>query len=374
MTRLSVSICRFREEQRQYFRLARQEVAERNLSLVRSLSLLTAALLLIFLLLSPFLIEGWRPTANHLLLLPASLSVCGIAVLYARRGTPTSRGATLLCLLFEAVLFTLIILIDVLTTPSAPGTFMPLLCVVLPSMFICPLALSYSIVVLFEAVYILSVLLYKDPFIAQYDIFDSIVGIAFSLSLSLVIAQLRARDHAARRRFQQLSRQDFLTDILNKQSFEDAARRYLHSCGQEVYCGLLILDVDNFKQVNDRNGHYGGDRLLRSIGKFLTETFRASDLIGRFGGDEFIVLVKGPVTRAILEDKCRQIQRKMSLSQEPGQAVTCSIGGVAAEGGPQDFDLLFRQADAALYRVKRSGKDRYCLETAQQPEARKKSG
>ena len=368
MDKLFSAVRQFQAGQTQYFQLARQEVAERNLRLLRFLSLLTAGLLIFFILVSSLIIRGWRPTVNHTAFLPVLLLICGAAQLYARRGVPASRVVTALCLLFEAVLFIFIIRIDVLTTPSAPGTFMPLLCLVLPSLFIFPLGLSYSVVVLFEVLYVMASLRFKDPFFAQYDIFASVAGIAFSLALSFVIARLRVRDHEARLRYQQLSTRDFLTDILNKQSFQEAALRYLLSCGPEPRCALLILDVDDFKQVNDNQGHYGGDCLLRAIGKSLTEIFRSSDLVGRFGGDEFVVLVKGPITLPSLEEKCRQIQRRLYLSQEIVPSITCNVGGVVLNGPGADFEALFRQADAALYQAKRAGKNRCCLELFRQPE------
>lgn len=362
------SIRQFQAAQKQYFLLARQEVAERNLRLLQLLSLLTTGLVLLFIHISPLVIQGWKPTANHMVFLPVLLVICGAAQLYARRGTPAVRGVTALCLLFEAVLFIFIIRIDVLTTPDAPGTFMPLLCVVLPSLFVFPLHMSYSVVILFEAVYILAALHYKDPFFAQYDIFDSLAGIAFSLALSFVITRLRIRDHETRLRYQHLSTRDFLTDILNKQSFLEAAQGYLRSCGAEVRCALLILDVDDFKQINDSQGHYRGDCLLRSIGRCLTETFRATDLVGRFGGDEFIVLVKGPITLPALTEKCCQIQKRLYLSREI-VSITCSVGGVLLENREADFETLFRQADAALYQAKRAGKNRCCLESFRQAAA-----
>lgn len=366
MGRLCSSIKQFHAAQKRYFQLARQEVAERNLRLLRFLSLLTAGLLLFFILVSSLIIRDWLPTVNHTFFLPVLLLICAAANLYARLGTLTSRTVTALCLLFETVLFIFIIRIDVLTSASAPGTFMPLLCVVLPSLFIFPLRLSYSMVALFEVLYVLTSLRFKEPFFAQYDIFNSIAGIAFSLALAFVIARLRVRDHEARLRYQQLSTRDFLTNILNKQSFQEAAQRYLLSCGPETRCALLILDVDDFKQVNDNQGHYGGDCLLRSIGKSLTEIFRATDLVGRFGGDEFIILIKGPITLPALEEKCRQIQQQLSLSQETVPSITCSVGGVVLNCPGVDFETLFRQADAALYQAKRTGKNRCCLELFRQ--------
>lgn len=200
MEKAAALIRQFHEDQQQYFQLGREQIARRNLQLIRGLSLLTALPLIGFLTISPRIISGWRPTIHRWALLPASLLIYGAAQLYTLRRKPTSRGVMLLCLLFQAVLFVLIILIDVMTAPDAPGSFMPLLCVVLPSLFIVPLHVSYLVMAVFEPTCVLAVLSLKDPFIGQYDIFDSIVGIAFSLSLAVVIARLRARDYHTRLR------------------------------------------------------------------------------------------------------------------------------------------------------------------------------
>ena len=114
--------------------------------------------------------------------------------------------------------------------------------------------------------------------------------------------------------------------------------------------------------------------LLRSIGKLLSELFRSTDLIGRFGGDEFIILMKGPASLSALDEKCRQIQTRLLQSQESDPLITCSIGGVSAEGQQVSFEQLFRQADAALYQAKAAGKNRYCLETCRPEEGVSSAG
>ena len=119
-----------------------------------------------------------------------------------------------------------------------------------------------------------------------------------------------------------------------------------------------MIDLDDFKTVNDTKGHYTGDVVLQIIGSILRQVFRRSDVIGRFGGDEFLVLLKGTASRPLLERKCQLIQstlRSRTLQQVQTQ-VSCSIGVALLQSQSTTFDQLFRQADLALYTAKKSGK------------------
>lgn len=165
-----------------------------------------------------------------------------------------------------------------------------------------------------------------------------------------------------RLKYQQLSQQDFLSGILNKQTFEEKGRCCMESLTPSSHCALLLLDLDDFKLVNDSLGHYAGDQLLRQIGEFLQHAFRSTDLIGRFGGDEFIVLMKGPMSTAIVEKKASlilQMLRSIQMSGLPKE-ITCSIGCVVSEDG-DTYDELFIKADKALYTAKKNGKNGYHL-------------
>lgn len=350
-------------KKRRYFREARGEITEKNLQLLKTLSLITAVMLLFFYLLTPLIIRGWTITPQHLLFLPAALTVYLIAVFYQKRGRLSSRVVTGLCLLFGAVLFVFIILIDVLPNPNTPSSFMPVLCIALPVLFILPFHQIYTLTLLFESVYIILVSLLKTPQMGQYDIFDSVVGVVFSIAVAQTIIRLRIQDHEIRLKYKQLSTQDTLSGILNKKACEEEAEHYLRSRDPSASCMMIILDIDDFKRVNDSLGHYTGDVLLRRIGDMLRETFRATDIIGRFGGDEFMVLIKESSDKDALEEKCRAIQERLlrfSPEDSPIQ-VKCSIGGVLVKRQEADFASLFKQADDAMYEAKRRGKNRYVL-------------
>ena len=93
-----------------------------------------------------------------------------------------------------------------------------------------------------------------------------------------------------------------------------------------MVCTLLLADLDDFKRVNDTLGHAVGDLVLEQMGKVLLRTFRSTDIVGRFGGDEFLVLVKGAASQGLMNRKCQQIQKNFrSAVREYPVAVSCSM-------------------------------------------------
>lgn len=123
--------------------------------------------------------------------------------------------------------------------------------------------------------------------------------------------------------------------------------------------GLLFLDLDRFKSVNDRYGHAAGDDVLRVVGKTLANALRAGDFLGRWGGEEFIVLVGGLDAHRLTEagERLRTLVRNSSVPSVPGLEVTASVGATAAR--PDDtMDSLTARADALMYEAKRRGRDR----------------
>ena len=122
---------------------------------------------------------------------------------------------------------------------------------------------------------------------------------------------------------------------------------------------FFILDVDYFKKINDTYGHYNGDLALKRIADILKGVFRKNDILGRFGGDEFAVFMKG-AGRADAAEKCqllRQIISEAEFAPNTGP-LTASIGVAIAEPN-QDFDDLYRKADQALYLVKEHGRNNF---------------
>ncbi len=121
--------------------------------------------------------------------------------------------------------------------------------------------------------------------------------------------------------------------MLNKSTALTQIGRYLLTRIDNTHCALLIIDLDNFKKVNDKYGHQVGDRLLNQVGEILHEAFRGNDIVGRFGGDEFVVLMKNVFDDEIIERKCEEILKLLeSLTlDEENFKISCSMGAVIAK-------------------------------------------
>ena len=155
----------------------------------------------------------------------------------------------------------------------------------------------------------------------------------FGMLVTAIILRLRCKDNYDKLTYRRLSMTDSLTGVLNKSTALTQIGRYLLTRIDNTHCALLIIDLDNFKKVNDKYGHQVGDRLLNQVGEILHEAFRGNDIVGRFGGDEFVVLMKNVFDDEIIERKCEEILKLLeSLTlDEENFKISCSMGAVIAK-------------------------------------------
>jgi len=182
---------------------------------------------------------------------------------------------------------------------------------------------------------------------------------AASLASHAAVALENARLHAIVERQALI---DGLTGIANRRGCEDAlAHEIARSDRMVAPLTLVVADLDDFKQINDRYGHDAGDDVLREFASVLRRTLRESDLAGRWGGEEFVLLLPGTDEEggARLAERVRSALRERSFHGRDGASfgVTCSFG-VAQHRPGEEERQLFSQADRALYEAKRRGKDR----------------
>lgn len=341
------------QKRRRYFEEAEEMIAADNLRMVLMVSLIVVLLLIVFLLLTPYVIGNWKPTIYHLMFLPVSLICLGVSC-FAYKKKLTGKKVTAVCTFYLVVLFTFLFLIDTVAAPERTACFIPVAYVTLFSLFILPFRLSHGLLIVVETCYILVVDHIKPVAVAEYDIFISIVGTGCALAVTHLTMYLRMIAYENQVRYKQLSMLDPLTGIYNRGGGIEAVNEYIESCNPYTTCTLMVLDLNKFKMINDTKGHQAGDAILSCMGDILTREFRSSDIIVRFGGDEFMVLMKNVASGAVVKQKCRGIQEAiLRLSAEKiGIAVDCSIGAALAQNNKLDFNEFFRQADEALYRAK----------------------
>lgn len=162
-----------------------------------------------------------------------------------------------------------------------------------------------------------------------------------------------------------LAMTDPLTGLMNRRAFMDAlARDVSRARRSKTVLALVMVDVDHFKQVNDRHGHQIGDHVLTLVAQCLSRTVRTGDLVGRFGGEEFVVLLPGAELEnaAIVAERLRANVEALDPVGANGKfRVTASLGVASVPGDAATPDELIGKADRALYAAKAAGRNRFVL-------------
>lgn len=202
--------------------------------------------------------------------------------------------------------------------------------------------------------------LMRSPERAGFDAYE--VEVLSALANSLALA-LRGAD--AHQEVQSLASTDGLTDLLNRRAFASALdREFKKSLRYAQPLGLMMIDIDHFKAINDRFGHPAGDSVLRQLAVFVGQTIRDVDVAARYGGEEFAVIMPGtgPGQSAFAAERIRQVVMGHTFIPECREhRVTVSIGVAQYRGEPGiNTEDLIRDADIALYRAKTNGRN--CVE------------
>ncbi|PAB59932.1 GGDEF domain-containing protein [Anaeromicrobium sediminis] len=156
---------------------------------------------------------------------------------------------------------------------------------------------------------------------------------------------------------------DTVTNLPNRRYMDDYLKVIFNSAMREnKNIGLMFIDLDNFKSINDTYGHMAGDEALKTVSKHIKGALRKSDLIARFGGDEFLVILedmpKIEIANSVAERIIEELQTPI-IVKEKKIKITCSIGiGMFPEHG-NDMESIINYADKAMYEAKRLGKNTY---------------
>ena len=182
----------------------------------------------------------------------------------------------------------------------------------------------------------------------------------FSLWFSMLLVACSVREVFTRLREER--NHDPLTRLLNRRAFLEAAELRLQAPEMAPWA-LLTCDIDHFKRINDGWGHAAGDQVLKSVAQVLLTQVRSEDLVARFGGEEFVLLLCRS-DKAVAENVAQRIRRSIAQSRFPGAAasvapVTASFGLVSV-ASLQDLGSALQRADALLYQAKEGGRDRVC--------------
>ena len=201
-----------------------------------------------------------------------------------------------------------------------------------------------------------------------------VIGTTYGTSQWLMMrrahrAQIDELEHE-KEMYQKLSTLDALTNVMNRHGIG----QFIAALGiTRVTASVIVIDLDHFKRINDERGHAVGDRVLRTMGEILASAIRNTDAVGRWGGEEFVLVCPGAslANAADLAEKLRHRIMQTSFIPEHPLPITASFG-VATSRESQGFEEVFRQADQALYLAKNRGRN--CVVCANDEQLHKVTG
>ncbi len=188
---------------------------------------------------------------------------------------------------------------------------------------------------------------------------DNIFIVLFAVGIHMYFSTIKYEDFKLKHKLLYLSQNDSLTGLLNRNAVEKFVEDYSKS---KNLSAMFILDIDNFKLLNDTLGHIKGDEALIDISKNLKEIFSNKECVARLGGDEFVIFIPSIENKEYSIEKARKILNTFPMDYK-NDNITISLGcsiGIAFSKGPDHnlYDNLYKNADNAMYQVKKAGKNK----------------
>ena len=191
---------------------------------------------------------------------------------------------------------------------------------------------------------------------AFYDPDDMITPLSYLGKMTSIDDLKREMSHWKRQAYT-----DSLTGLYNRQAVQNMVEPLLYEGNQ---MGILFIDIDEFKQINDTRGHLFGDKVLKHIGTQIRKKLRATDIVGRIGGDEFLVILRDVPSKELVARKAGElcnIFRSLMPDDGPGYQISGSVGIALFPHDGSEYDILLKKADKALYYAKNHGKDTFAF-------------
>ena len=263
-----------------------------------------------------------------------------------------------ICIAYCMIFMLATIMISVFPFPDAPASLIFVSFMVLSMAFILPSTTLIGVMLLSEVLFIVLVTVFKHSSYWAFDVFTSLASCIISIALTEIICSLTVSNNLVKMKYKMLCLKDELTGLYNKSAFEYECKFFLQQDSGTVNA-LIMIDIDDFKKINDQHGHEIGDEVLEIIGKCISETFRSEDIAGRFGGDEYLILMKNVPGVSVIEERLRTFRSLLAnMKLEHMQIeVSCSIGALLAESNRVYYEEWLRMADVLMYHVKKNGKN-----------------
>lgn len=352
---------RRREERSAYFKECREEIREHNISAMREDSLMAMVIFTILIVITKYVFPDWEFSVEYLCF--PILFVSGwIMGDWMERKNIAFETVQCACVLYCCIFQLGIILISVFPFPDQPASLIFVSFMVLSIPFVLPSYVINMLIGISELLFLVLTMEYKSVECMSYDLFTSLASCIISIVMTEMICSLTVTSNLAKKRYKVLSAKDGLTGLYNKRAFAIECKQFFEKHpGRKS--ALIMLDLDNFKMVNDNYGHETGDKVLKMIGKCIRESFRAEDIAGRFGGDEYMILLKNIDDKHIVDEKIRSFRKRLilQLEDEVEMQISCSVGALISAGKDLLYEEWLEMSDRLMYHVKHNGKNDHII-------------
>lgn len=337
-----------------------EEVCSRNQRLLVAWALLYFVVLIAYNIIVPVFFASWGVNYVYQIALVLHIVVLAIILLRYRKKNRAEKEVRIVCAIFQLYIMSFVIIVSILPFEMEQ-----------PAIYFAPIAMAFSVMFIFS--YKASILLciieaaamiavswiFKTVDVANINMFATILALLVEIYACTLIYTSRIKESKHRKKLRKMGQTDKLTSLYNRAATEMLSQDYIRENRDSKYA-LMIIDVDEFKSVNDTYGHQTGDMVLTSVASIIKEASGTLNIAGRMGGDEFLIFVKNWETRDDIEQIAAQILRNVPKIKMPDEKIkiSCSIGVCALfENEWLEFDEMFSCADKALYYIKENGKN-----------------
>ncbi len=348
---------------KQYFKGAKSDIARQNLKILRNSSIAVAVLVTFFILVTPAIIKGWAATAEYYIFAVVSYIFVAFSISASIRKLSNEKLIQTVSMFFNICIMSGMIVIDTIPYPDKIATFTPMFLAVSPTLFILPFAFSHPFLLVSTAAFCVSAYLNNSAGIFELNAFHGFVGLMFGFALSFIVMGIRVGEFEARKKYHSLSQIDGLTRLLNKSASQSSIRNYMVTKHNSQRCVAMLIELQDFTEINEILGRDIGDNILFNIGSLLSHIGKSEDIIGRFGGDRFIILFKNLSDSLIIEQKAEKIIKTINSVPTGRKNITinCNVGVCITNGTYVTWEDLIAHSEQALVNSKMMGKNNYAI-------------
>ena len=247
--------------------------------------------------------------------------------------------------------------------PENPATTFIVLLIITPMFMIDkPYFMSLELCVA-STVYLIWMYYVKPYDIWKMDLINILIYTVLGIFIHIIANSIRIKEFVLTRKINIQKDTDELTGLKNKGALTREINEYIGNSANNKGI-MLLLDIDRFKSINDTYGHDVGDVVINSLGSYLAKTFTNGEIVGRFGGDEFLIFIKGndsiDYASSIASIIVADTASKITIPNKE-QKISVSIGLAIYHGVEKNYSELFKKADIALYKTKGDATKRFCI-------------